>query len=225
MVPDWLLPLLPALVFFGASAFYAALDALGLWRAHRVYARARDERVIWPRVLAIQAITTGVSLANHWATGAGDDAGAAESAALGAARFACGMLCLDTVQFWSHYALHSRALFARFHAVHHRLARPRAFAAFYNSYAEGVLLDIASALVTQRVCGLSARLFGGLVALATAKAVCDHSGYVLPWDPLAWFPNNAAYHAVHHAPRTWRFNYQQPFFTFWDRAMGTALSR
>lgn len=38
-----------------------------------------------------------------------------------------------------------------------------------------------------------------------------------------FFPNNALYHDVHHDPRGFRKNYSQPFFTFWDKIMGTYM--
>jgi sphinganine C4-monooxygenase len=38
-----------------------------------------------------------------------------------------------------------------------------------------------------------------------------------------FFPNNALYHDVHHDPRGFRKNYSQPFFTFWDKLLGTYM--
>lgn len=57
---------------------------------------------------------------------------------------------------------------------------------------------------------------------ATFKTVDDHCGYALPWDPLQHITsNNAGYHDVHHQSWGIKTNFSQPFFTFWDRMLGT----
>ena len=57
---------------------------------------------------------------------------------------------------------------------------------------------------------------------STIKTVDDHCGYVLPWDPLQRLTsNNAGYHDVHHQSWGIKTNFSQPFFTFWDRLLGT----
>lgn len=57
---------------------------------------------------------------------------------------------------------------------------------------------------------------------STFKTVDDHCGYALPWDPLQHLTsNNAGYHDVHHQSWGIKTNFSQPFFTFWDRALGT----
>ena len=62
--------------------------------------------------------------------------------------------------------------------------------------------------------------------LSTFKTVCDHCGYAFPWyyNPIhALFPNNAAYHDVHHQTQGLRFNYSQPFFVHFDTILGTRV--
>ena len=57
---------------------------------------------------------------------------------------------------------------------------------------------------------------------STLKTVDDHCGYALPWDPLQHLTsNNAGYHDVHHQSWGIKTNFSQPFFTFWDRMLGT----
>ena len=58
--------------------------------------------------------------------------------------------------------------------------------------------------------------------LSTIKTVDDHCGYALPFDPMQHISsNNAAYHDIHHQSWGIKTNFSQPFFTFWDRALGT----
>ncbi|KAI9753524.1 MAG: hypothetical protein M4579_005121 [Chaenotheca gracillima] len=57
---------------------------------------------------------------------------------------------------------------------------------------------------------------------STIKTVDDHCGYALPFDPLQHLTsNNAGYHDVHHQSWGIKTNFSQPFFTFWDRILGT----
>lgn len=57
---------------------------------------------------------------------------------------------------------------------------------------------------------------------STIKTVDDHCGYALPFDPLQRITgNNAGYHDVHHQSWGIKTNFSQPFFTFWDRVLGT----
>jgi sphinganine C4-monooxygenase len=54
------------------------------------------------------------------------------------------------------------------------------------------------------------------------KTVDDHCGYALPWDPLQRITsNNAAYHDIHHQSWGIKTNFSQPFFTIWDKLLGT----
>jgi sphinganine C4-monooxygenase len=57
---------------------------------------------------------------------------------------------------------------------------------------------------------------------STIKTVLDHGGYAFPWDPVHWiFPNNAAYHDIHHQSWGIKTNFSQPFFVYLDRIGGT----
>jgi sphinganine C4-monooxygenase len=59
-------------------------------------------------------------------------------------------------------------------------------------------------------------------AFSAIKTVDDHCGYALPWDPLQHITsNNAGYHDIHHQSWGIKTNFSQPFFTFWDRFLGT----
>ena len=59
--------------------------------------------------------------------------------------------------------------------------------------------------------------------VSSVKTVDDHCGYAFPWDPLQHVTsNNAAYHDIHHQSWGIKTNFAQPFFTFWDRLLGTS---
>jgi len=135
--------------------------------------------------------------------------------------------CIDTWQYFAHRAFHSsRWLYRHFHSVHHRLYVPYAFGALYNHPLEGLLLDTIGALSAHELARLTTRQDIFLFTFATIKTVDDHCGYRLWWDPLQFlFPNNADYHDIHHQAYGIKSNFSQPFFTNWDKILGTEMTR
>lgn len=130
---------------------------------------------------------------------------------------------LDTWQYFWHRAMHlNKWMYTNWHARHHRLYVPYAYGALYNHPVEGFVLDTLGAGLAYKVSMLSAR--GGMLffVFSTIKTVDDHCGYALPWDPLQHITsNNAAYHDIHHQSWGIKSNFSQPFFTIWDRLLGT----
>ena len=110
----------------------------------------------------------------------------------------------------------------KFHSRHHRLYVPYAYGALYNHPVEGFLLDTLGAGLAYLVTCMTVRQAMLFFTFSTIKTVDDHCGYALPWDPLQHISsNNAAYHDIHHQSWGIKNNFSQPFFTFWDRFMGT----
>ena len=111
---------------------------------------------------------------------------------------------------------------ATFHSRHHRLYVPYAYGALYNHPFEGFLLDTLGASIAYKLAGMNTRQGMVFFTGSTFKTVDDHCGYALPWDPLQHLTsNNAGYHDVHHQSWGIKTNFSQPFFTFWDRVLGT----
>jgi sphinganine C4-monooxygenase len=133
------------------------------------------------------------------------------------------MVVLDTWQYLGHRLMHeSRFLYRHVHSYHHRLVAPYPFAAQYNHPAEALLLDTMSGALAVLVSGMSPRTSACFIAFTTVKAVDDHAGIMVPWNPLhIIFGNNTAYHDVHHQLRGSKGNFAQPFFRAWDLALGT----
>jgi sphinganine C4-monooxygenase len=94
----------------------------------------------------------------------------------------------------------------------------------YNHPLEGFLLDTLGATIAYKAAGMTARQGVVLFIGSTFKTVDDHCGYKFPWDPLQHITgNNAGYHDIHHQSWGIKTNYSQPFFTFWDRLLGTTF--
>jgi sphinganine C4-monooxygenase len=133
------------------------------------------------------------------------------------------VVLLDTWEYFIHRLMHvNKWMYTTFHSRHHRLYVPYAYGALYNHPFEGFLLDTVGAGLSYKIMGMTPRLGILFFCCSTIKTVDDHCGYSLPWDPLQHITsNNAAYHDIHH--QTWgiKTNFSQPFFTFWDRFLGT----
>lgn len=139
-------------------------------------------------------------------------------------QFTLAIVIVDTWQYFLHRAMHmNKWLYTTFHSRHHRLYVPYAYGALYNHPFEGFLLDTCGAGLAYLVSGMTPRQGMVFFVGSTLKTVDDHCGYAFPWDPLQHLTsNNAGYHDVHHQSWGIKTNFSQPFFTFWDRLLGTA---
>jgi sphinganine C4-monooxygenase len=141
-----------------------------------------------------------------------------------AVQFGVAIFIVDTWQYFLHRAMHmNKWLYTTLHSHHHRLYVPYAFGALYNHPIEGFLLDTLGTGIAYMVTGMTIRQGMWFFTCSTIKTVDDHCGYAFPWDPLQHITsNNATYHDVHHQSWGIKTNFSQPFFTFWDRFLGTA---
>ncbi|WRT67251.1 uncharacterized protein IL334_004218 [Kwoniella shivajii] len=133
----------------------------------------------------------------------------------------------DTWQYFMHRAMHNnRFLYRHFHSHHHRLYVPYAFGALYNHPVEGFFLDSLGSAVAEKAAFMTLRQATLLFVISSIKTADDHCGYKLWWDPCQLlFANNADYHDIHHQAYGIKSNFSQPYFTNWDRILGTQMSR
>ncbi|ADV19533.1 C4-hydroxylase [Cryptococcus gattii E566] len=134
---------------------------------------------------------------------------------------------IDTWQYFWHRSMHTNHwLYRNFHSHHHRLYTPYAFGALYNHPVEGFILDTLGAAIAEEVSFMTIRQATLLFTVSTLKTVDDHCGYRLWWDPCQlFFANNADYHDIHHQGYGIKSNFSQPFFTNWDKLLGTRMTR
>ncbi|OCF36473.1 C4-hydroxylase [Kwoniella heveanensis BCC8398] len=144
-----------------------------------------------------------------------------------AAQMFFAFFVIDTWQYFWHRAMHNnRWLYRNFHSHHHRLYVSYAFGALYNHPVEGFILDSCGAVVAEALSGMSLRQATLLFTVSTIKTVDDHCGYRIWWDPCQmFFNNNADYHDIHHQAYGIKSNFSQPFFTNWDKILGTQMTR
>lgn len=132
------------------------------------------------------------------------------------------MVFHDTWFYWTHRALHSRALFRSLHLVHHRSKTPTVWTAYSFSLGEafiqGAFLPIWVVLVPTSPMGYVVFFTHQLI-----RNCAQHSGYELAWPGFTrsrwtgWLAT-ATHHDLNHSEGAHNFGL---WFTWWDRLMGT----
>jgi sphinganine C4-monooxygenase len=88
------------------------------------------------------------------------------------------------------------------HSVHHRNYVPYSYAASYNHPIEGFFNDILGAYVASAAIGLTEPEMLVFFSVASVKAVDDHSGLLIPFNPIRlwalFFKNGLVHHNIHH---------------------------
>jgi 4-alpha-methyl-delta7-sterol-4alpha-methyl oxidase len=125
----------------------------------------------------------------------------------------------DFCFYFLHRSLHTRWMFKRVHAVHHRVRTPWAIAGGYFHPVEYVLISLVASIGPLLV-GAHVVTIWIWAALRQWLAADGHSGFVLPWSPGRLLPGyqGPAFHDWHH--RRFVGNYANVFIWF-DRWFGT----
>lgn len=123
-----------------------------------------------------------------------------------------GIWWIDTIEYATHYAMHKIPfLYQNFHKEHHRLNVTYSYGALYNNNLEATLTS-GMMVIGFYFLGISFPEFIIVTSLANIATVLDHCDE---------FPNfKKGFHHLHHS-KFQRSNYQQPFFTYYDRIFGT----
>jgi Delta7-sterol 5-desaturase len=131
----------------------------------------------------------------------------------------------DTAFYWSHRAMHSKALFETFHRVHHESKEPTAFATFSFHPLEAIVQNLNStvaiaALLVMPWHAIPLTIFGLGVVLFN---VIGHLGFEIyprnwhKWPVLRW-KTTAYHHYMHHQRSGGNYGL---YFRFWDKLCGT----
>ena len=123
-----------------------------------------------------------------------------------------GVWWIDTAEFAAHFTLHKvNFLYKNFHKTHHQLHYPYHFGALYNSTFEAAYTSSLLFLGFYFI-GFSFREFIFTTTLAYLATVIDHN----------YSSNENRFHYLHHT-KYFNNNFQQPFFTYYDRLFGTYI--
>jgi len=124
----------------------------------------------------------------------------------------------DTYFYFIHRLMHTRALFARVHGVHHESKNPTPWAAFsfhpLEAALEAIILPILFFLIPLHQYAVVV-----LLTWMTLSSVINHLGYEFFPAAFRRLPIiNATHHQLHH--RDVRQNFGL-YFTYWDQLLGT----
>eukprot|EP00929_Paragymnodinium_shiwhaense_P048183 TRINITY_DN2439_c0_g2_i4.p1 TRINITY_DN2439_c0_g2~~TRINITY_DN2439_c0_g2_i4.p1 ORF type:complete len:242 (+),score=53.13 TRINITY_DN2439_c0_g2_i4:56-781(+) len=118
-----------------------------------------------------------------------------------------GMFVLDTIEYWVHRAMHANKwLYRMTHQTHHMPPTCSALS-LYNSAAEVIPFTTCITLGFY-MSGITWMDFIIVTALGNLKTAWDHAS-----------TRKGHHHELHHSKPC--YNFEQPFFDIWDRAMGT----
>ncbi|PRP87482.1 sphingoid base hydroxylase 1 [Planoprotostelium fungivorum] len=224
----------PIITYWVASGFFATLDTLKHPATEKYRIHPEEEltknRVgrldVFKGVVLQQIAQAGLAFVFLWLQGTKelDERDTLfDNYLLPALKFMMGMIIMDTWQYFLHRLFHqNKWLYRNIHAWHHTLYVPYAYGALYNNPIEGFLFDSLGAAAAAELSGMTVRGSIFFWCFSTLKTVDDHCGYNFPYDPLQrFFGNNAFYHDLHHQLHGLKVNFSQPYFTFWDRILGT----
>lgn len=232
----------PRVILFdgGRYAIATLLMSAILYIAHRTSLRARiiqtrkPTRADYRRELLASARTVLVyaTLATPalWLSRNGYTASLYEGEASGwvIAGFIVALLIAhDTWFYWTHRAMHSRALFKHFHRLHHRSITPTPFTAYAFDWTEAAIQALFVLIWISFIPTPWVAVFSFLIIMIL-RNVWGHCGTELHPPGFAdhWFWGNfttTTHHDLHH---NGNFNHNCGlYFTWWDRLMGTEHPR
>ena len=121
-----------------------------------------------------------------------------------------GVIFIDTVEYWRHRMEHSiRFLYRNAHKEHHQQRPMTTLEGFRNQTADLVLPLIPFTLYVLMV----KTSFIEIMILAALAIVATYADHTLTGDKDY---DQKKFHHVHHTTG-WNTNFQQPFFSYWDR--------
>ena len=121
-----------------------------------------------------------------------------------------GVWWIDTFEYFLHVALHKiNFLYKNAHKTHHTLYNPYHYGALYNSTFESIL-ESSILLSGIYFLGFSYKEYIITITLGHFATVIDHT----------FLNYKNKFHYLHHS-QNGNYNFQQPFFTYYDKLFGT----
>jgi 4-alpha-methyl-delta7-sterol-4alpha-methyl oxidase len=226
----WLFPVATSLI--SATAFITFAVPLTIiaardpaWaRPYRIQSRIpREQFLVWPSVRSWAvnnvAMLGGVALSWPLLRLAGVHAGPLPAWWVVVLQLVFFFYLDDLLYYWSHRALHTRWLYKKIHAWHHRIVTPWAITGNYMHPLE-LSLTATVALLGPLLVGAHVVTVWLWFVWRQWEAAEGHCGYDFPWTPSHFIPGNdgARHHDMHHARVKGNYAGFTPIF---DRLFGT----
>jgi lathosterol oxidase len=128
----------------------------------------------------------------------------------------------DTYFYWTHRLLHTKWMFRKIHAVHHRSVNPTPLAA-YSFHPLEAFIESLIIFPFIMIFPVHLFVFGLFIFLVLLTNVIGHLGFEffspqLRRSALGKFLASSTHHNLHHQKSKRNFGY---YFTIWDRIMDT----
>jgi len=121
-----------------------------------------------------------------------------------------GIWWIDTVEYFIHRVMHSNSfLYKNCHKTHHELHDTYSFGSLYNGFFEHCLTS-PTIFFGIYYFGFSFSEYIIISVLANIATIIDHT----------YINYKNRFHYLHHS-KYHNYNFQQPFFTYYDRILGT----
>ncbi|HYC53970.1 MAG TPA: sterol desaturase family protein [Candidatus Binatia bacterium] len=133
-----------------------------------------------------------------------------------------GVLGYDTWFYWQHRLLHTRWMYERFHAVHHRSTNPTPLAGFAHHPVETFLGNAFFVLLVVAV-PMHPLALGAVGLVYFGLGIVSHLGYELypagfARHPVLQWINTATHHNMHHTHAACNYGL---LLQWWDRLLAT----
>ncbi len=144
----------------------------------------------------------------------------------GPAWFAVSLIAMivgqDAYIYWTHRIMHHPRLFRRFHRRHHRSHNPSPFTAYSFDLGEAVVM-VAFVVAWPLIVPTPWPVISLFMLHQIFRNTLLHAGYELmparaDGRPMFDWLTTTVHHDLHHAQAGWNY---APWFTWWDRWMGT----
>ena len=117
-----------------------------------------------------------------------------------------GLLITDTIEYFIHRLYHLQMFYKSFHKQHHNQIMA-VDVSFLNADSEALMTGLF--ILIAYISLLSYYEYLIVSSLSVVATVCDHA-----------YTSTTKFHYIHHHVNR-NYNFQQPFFTFWDHLLGT----
>ena len=132
------------------------------------------------------------------------------------------MLVEDFIFYWSHRALHIKAIYPYIHKMHHNHSSTVGIAAEYAHPLEYVFGNMFPTTVGPFILGYKSHFVTILAwyIFRYAENLDGHCGYDFSWSPFRLIPfsSGGEYHDYHHAANLGNYS---SLFSIWDTVWGT----
>jgi sterol desaturase/sphingolipid hydroxylase (fatty acid hydroxylase superfamily) len=132
-----------------------------------------------------------------------------------------GLLCFDTLFYWTHRLFHARwSKLYKYHKDHHAFYVPMSLTGVWQHDLDDIITSAACGLIPAYFLRFHLVTFLYWNVINIFHSCYDHAGYALPYDPMQLIPfgSHSDSHNAHHSLNEDNYGL---YFRHWDLICGT----